>query len=149
MRIIDQLSEDTFVVKLSEKDLDSTQRLVIAHDYVMYSHRQLMETEPSIDKELKLHGKYALCSNAALVQQQVQIDIRTFIKAVLPIVNTHPYCQESHLKRDGKDVYIGYSQKLIYRKDGVKMIAVKPEKATEFTHIPYDTYELIKKTDEI
>ena len=149
MRIIDQLSEDTFVVKLSEKDLDSTQRLVIAHDYVMYSHRQLMETEPSIDKELKLHGKYALCCNAALVQQSVQIDIRTFIKAVLPIVNNPPYCQESHLKRNGKDVYIGCSQKLIYCKDGVRMIAVKPEKATEFTHITYDTYEIIKKTDEI
>jgi len=95
MKIIKQLSEDEFVVKMSEQDLYNDKSIIVAHDYVNFIRTMMLSTDPSVKRPL--YGKYAFCANCINVRMAVQFPIRDMVKFVLPFLKKHPYCTEEHI----------------------------------------------------
>lgn len=85
MHIIKQLSEDEFVIKMDDYDLDRHDSVRIAHDYVQFSGRTYMNVEAP--KDWKPYGKFkSTASNILGYYTDLQIPIRQFIKVVLPFL---------------------------------------------------------------
>ena len=143
MRIIKQLSEDEFVIKLDNSDLRTENRVVIAHDYVQFGANVGLEVYSNAGFQPK--GKFATCANWIKGYFDVQIGIRSFIKVILPHLLENNYCQESHLVDDkGNPLYNWDTTPIIFRKDGKDVIAFKMEDGN-YTIIPYESYIQIKK----
>ena len=143
MRVTKQLSEDEFVVKMDEADLNENDSVLVAHDYVMFSANQGYMVDTKLD--FKPYGKYAgAASNWIKGRHQVQIGIRDMIAIVLPLLNKEPNCQPEHLVQDGKPVYTFNSSNLIFYEDGVKKIALRKMGDDKYTIMDYETYKAIK-----
>ena len=144
MKVIKQLAEDEFVVKMDEKDLDTTESFIVAHDYVMFSDNMGIMT-CSDRFEGKLTGKFkGGASNWIRCRSHVQIGIREMVDVVLPKLSQHEYCQQNHLFSDGKPCYIYDEGKIRYYENGKEMIAIRKRNSTEYIHIDKDTYDAIK-----
>ena len=104
MKIIKQLSEDEFVLKMEEHDLKEMTSVKIAHDYVQIGANVGIQVE---NGDWKPYGKFATCaSNWIKGYFDIQINIRKFIKVILPLFKRHKYCQEKHLlQEDRKPAY--------------------------------------------
>jgi hypothetical protein len=142
MKIIKQLSEDEFVIKMEEHDLKSYSTMRVAHDYVEFGDNMGIEAENGV----KLYGKFASCANWIRALHNVHISIRTLIKVVLPYLNKHKYCQEEHLLTDdGKPNYIWSTDPLFYyTEEGQQVISFQDENG-EYTTIPFSVYNQIKR----
>lgn len=143
MRIVEQISEDTFVVKMDEYDLQKEDAVKVAHDYVAFYGNVGMTTENSVE----VHGKYASCNNWIKQRVEFQIPIREMIKLVLPYLNRHPYCSPDHLEtEEGKPNYI-YGNNIVFYsnpKTEEDMVAIRTEGEEEFTIITRKLYNYLK-----
>ena len=144
MHIIKQLSEDEFVIKMDDYDLDRQDSVRIAHDYVQFSGRTYMNVEASED--LKPYGKFkSIASNIMGYYTDLQIPIRQFIKVVLPFLHKSKYCQEAHItNEDGTPRYNYSNTPLITVSEGKQLIHIRQENG-EYYSMPIDVYNSIKK----
>lgn len=74
---------------------------------------------------------------------EIQIPIRALIEVVLPLLNSHEYCQKEHLVFEGKPQYTCSETAITYYKDGTRMIAVFLTEGHS-NHIPLSLYESIR-----
>lgn len=144
MQITKQLSEDEFVIKMDERDLQTHKNLVIAHDYIGIGANMGIQTSTD-EFEGNLYGRFQFCGNWIKARHYVQVGIRDVIQLMLPKLNGHEYCQPSHLiSQDGKPIYTYGESKFVYYDKGVEMIALRRMGETEYTHIPRSLYNDIK-----
>lgn len=144
MKVIEQLSEDKFVIQLEECDLQKEKRIVVAHDYVQFGANMGLMLDPKAD--WCPTGKFAsVASNWIKGYFNVQIGIRPFIKVVLPHLLSNKYCKEEHLIDEKGNINYNYSTfPIIFSKDGNTMVAFKQNDG-DYTIIPHDAYMQIKK----
>lgn len=141
MHIIKQLSEDEFVIKMDDYDLDRNDSVRIAHDYVQFSGRTYMNID------CKPYGKFkSIASNIIGYYTDLQIPIRKLIKIVLPFLNNSKYCQEAHItNEDGTPKYNYESNTpLITVSEGKTLVHIRQENG-EYYSMPIDVYNSIKK----
>ena len=101
MKIVSQIDESTFVVRMEEHDLDEQQHVFVAHDYFSVSQKRYISASPNV----RLYGKFVSCNNVA-IQNQCHISIRPMIELVMPYLMKHPNMQISHLfEKDGSEAY--------------------------------------------
>lgn len=144
MHIIKQLSEDEFVIKMDDYDLDRHDSIRIAHDYVQFSGRTYMNIEGP--DALKPYGKFkSIASNIMGYYTDLQIPIRQFIKVVLPFLNNSKYCREDHItNEDGTPKYDYHDNTLVTVSEGKTLVHIKQENG-EYYSMPIDVYNSIKK----
>lgn len=147
MHIIKQLSEDEFVIKMDDYDLDRHDSVRIAHDYVQFSGRTYMNVKASTD--WKPYGKFkSVASNIMGYYTDLQIPIRQFIKVILPFLNNSKYCQEAHItNEDGTPKYNYHDDTLITVSEGKQLVHIKQENG-EYYSMPIDVYNLIRQQIE-
>ena len=144
MHIIKQLSEDEFVIKMDDYDLDRHDAVRIAHDYVQFSGKTYMNVEAP--KDWKPYGKFkSIASNILGYYTDLQIPIRQFIKVVLPFLNNSKYCQEAHVtNEDGTPKYDYHDTTLITVSEGKTLVHIRQENG-EYYSMPIDVYNSNKK----
>ena len=144
MHIIKQLSEDEFVIKMDDYDLDRHDSVRIAHDYVQFSGKTYMNVEGP--KDWRPYGKFkSIASNIFGYYTDLQIPIRQFIKVVLPFLNNNKYCQEAHItNEDGTPKYDYSDTPLITVSEGKTLVHIKQENG-EYYSMPIDVYNNIKQ----
>lgn len=146
MHIIKQLSEDEFVIKMDDYDLDRHDSVRIAHDYVQFSGRAHMDIETP--EAWKPYGKFkSIASNILGYYTDLQIPIRQFVKVVLPFFNKSEYCQEAHITHEDGTPKYNYSDDttpLITYSKGETLVHIK-QKNGEYYFIPIDVYNTIKQ----
>ena len=144
MHVIKQLSEDEFVIKMDDYDLDRHDSVRITHDYVQFSGRTYMNVEAP--KDWKPYGKFkSVASNIMGYYTDLQIPIRQFIKVVLPFLNNSKYCQEAHItNEDGTPRYDYHDSTLITVSEGKTLVHIRQENG-EYYSMPIDVYNSIKK----
>lgn len=140
MHIIEQIDDDKFVVQMDEVDNCQHERIVIAHDYVMFEGQFVDCTS------LRPKGPYAN-GNCVHRYQMVQIDIRMIQDMCNTVLKNHKYMQPEHLvDKNGKPRYM-YSGPQEYRyrgDDGVDMVAVMDNNTGVFTHLSLAVYNSIR-----
>lgn len=148
MQIIKQISEDTFEVRMDKCDIQPTNSLVIAHDYIMFCGTGHISTDPKVMKG-PLHGKYAWCSNVIHYANQIQIPIRRFAKAYKTIFMHHEYLEDKHLLNSNGNPKYCEGDKFFY-KDSVY---IRPEGSSNYIVYSKDEYrnlvELIKQAEHL
>ena len=144
MKVIEQISEDKFVIQMEECDLEKEKRIVVAHDYVQFGANAGIMLDPSANWHPT--GKFAgFASNWINGYFNVQIGIRPFIKVVLPHLLSHKYCQEEHLTDEAGNLnYNWTSTPLIINQGGKYLVALKGDDGN-YTLIPHEAYMQIKK----
>lgn len=144
MQIIEQISEDTFIVKMDENcDLHPRKAMVIAHDYVQFNGDVGLSSDSSVFKEKGLTGKYAWCNNWIHMYGQVQIPIRLFSQLLLPKLQNHEYLQKEHLvDEQGNPKYHGSYNKYFYN----GKVYLRPEMSTEFQEYTPEEYQHLVDT---
>ena len=143
MKVIEQLSEDKFVIQLEECDLEKEKRVVVAHDYVQFGANMGLMLDPKAN--WRPTGKFATCANWIKGYFHVQIGIRPFIKVVLPHLLSHKYCKEEHLTDEAGNLNYNWSSiPLIINKEGKSLVALKGDDG-DYTLIPHEAYMQIKK----
>ena len=143
MHIIKQLSEDEFVIKMDDYDLDGQGSVRIAHDYVQFSGKTYMNVETSLD--WRPYGKFkSVAANIMGYYTDLQIPIRQFIKVVLPFLHNSKYCQEAHItNEDGTPKYNYSDTPLITVSEGKQLVHLRQENG-EYYSMPIDVYNSIK-----
>lgn len=143
MKVIEQLSEDKFVIQMEECDLEKEKRIVVAHDYVQFGANAGIMLDPTANWHPT--GKFAgIASNWINGYFNVQIGIRPFIKVILPHLLSQ-YCQEEHLTDEAGNLnYNWTSIPLIINKEGKSLVALKGDDGN-YTLIPHEAYMQIKK----
>lgn len=145
MHITKQLSEDEFVIKMDDYDLNRQDSIRLAHDYVQFSGRTYMNIETP--EAWKPYGKFkSIASNILEYYTDLQIPIRQLIKVVLPFLNNSKYCQETHItNEDGTPKYNYESDTpLITVSEGKTLVHIRQENG-EYYSMPIDVYNSIKK----
>ena len=159
MKIIKQISDTDFVIRMEEHDLTeynhvSDSKLIIAHDYVQFNDRISIAADPYHVTE-SLKGPYAWCSNNIQALVGVQIPIRTFKYAVMPILENSKYLKEKHFeKRETGEFGYNYSnQALFFYKDG-QQVSFKLKNDTSWSTVSKHVFDaliypmILKKLDE-
>ena len=105
MKIISQIDESTFVVRMEDSDLpNQPQHIFVAHDYLSVSGIHGISNDMS-NGIPKLYGKFVSCGNV-VIQQNVHVSIRPMIELVMPYLQEHPNMQKEHLfHKDGRPAY--------------------------------------------
>ena len=141
MKFIKQLSEDEFIVKMEPKDAEKTTKIVLAHDYLMFTARGWTCTD------MQIKGPYGV-ANVVHHRVSVQIPIRMaqdMLKTVL--TKDREYLKEEHLMRsDGQAAYLCEDEgsKYYYAKDdGTRMVAIYNTNDNKFYHFSEETVNLI------
>lgn len=143
MKIIEQLSEDKFVIQMEECDLEKEKRIVVAHDYVQFGANMGLMLDPKAN--WRPTGKFATCANWITGYFHVQIGIRPFVKVVLPHLLSNKYCKEEHLIDEAGNLNYNWSSTpLIINKEGKFLVALKGDDG-DYTLIPHEAYIQIKK----
>lgn len=104
MKIIKEINDTEFVVKLEPQDYEKSRELnvVIDHDYVQFGRKMRLFREYCDD----IKSVHKVCANVIPEYQAVQIPITTLIEVILPLLNNHEYCQKEHLTFEGKKTSI-------------------------------------------
>ena len=145
MHIIKQLSEDEFVIKMDDYDLNNRDAVRIAHDYVQFYSPTTIDIKQPQDWEP--YGKFkSVASNQICNFSDIQISIRDFVKVVLPFLNNSKYCQESHITHEDGTPKYNYrdTTPLITISEGKTLVHIRQENG-EYYSIPIDVYNSIKK----
>lgn len=138
MRIIEQLTESTFVVELDERVFNEDSEFQIAHDYVGYSEQGSLQTK---DSSVKLEGKYQMYGNGIYWRNHVQIPIR-IAQLMLPMLLESGYMKPEHLVDSGGPIYNSNNDVVHYYNVKTKnhMVAIRLAKETEFNHVTLQFY---------
>lgn len=144
MQVTKQLSENEFVIRMDESDLNKNESFIIAHDYVRFFDNSGIIA--SSDFEGKFYGKFAgAASNWIKARHETTIGIRDFVKIVLPRILKNENCQEAHLSHEnGNPAYAYNSCHLTFYDNGVEKIALRKMGETEYTIMDAATYRAIK-----
>lgn len=143
MKVIEQLSEDKFVIQMEECDLEKEKRVVVAHDYVQFGANMGLMLDPKAN--WRPTGKFATCANWIKGYFHVQIGIRPFVKVILPHLLSNKYCKEEHLIDEAGNLNYNWSSTpLIINKEGKSLVALKGDDG-DYTLIPHEAYMQIKK----
>jgi hypothetical protein len=143
MKVIEQLSEDKFVIQMEECDLQKEKRIVVAHDYVQFEANMGLMLDPKAN--WRPTGKFATCANWIKGYFHVQIGIRPFVKVVLPHLLSNKYCKEEHLIDEAGNLNYNWSSTpLIINKERKSLVALKGDDGN-YTLIPHEAYMQIKK----
>lgn len=144
MKVIEQLSENKFVIQMEECDLEKEKRIVVAHDYVQFGANAGIMLDSTAD--WRPTGKFAgIASNWINGYFNVQIGIRPFVKVVLPHLLSNKYCKEEHLIDEAGNLNYNWSSTpLIINKEGKSLVALKGDDG-DYTLIPHEAYMQIKK----
>lgn len=144
MQVTKQLSENEFVIRMDESDLEKNESFIIAHDYIRFFDNAGIMT--SSDFEGKTYGKFAgAASNWIKARHETTIGIRDFIKIVLPRILENENCQEEHLSREnGTPAYTYNTCHLTFYENDVEKIALRKMGDTEYTIMDAATYRAIK-----
>jgi len=143
MKVIKQISENEFVIKMDDCDLQMERSMKVAHDYVEFAGNSGITTEGDVT----VTGKFASCSNWIKRYTSIHIPIREIIKIVLPYLNNHEYCKSEHLiTSSGKPNYC-WNNDVIFFKDlnNKDMVAVRLVDEEEYTIIPRKIYAYLIK----
>lgn len=144
MRIIKQLKEDEFVIKMEESDLKKNLHMIVAHDYVEFDQPMGIQADNDCPT---LTGKFAFCANWIRARFDVQINIRDIVDFILPFLNSHQYCQKDHLKMsDGSDNYCHENSLITYfdKESGTPMVAARMGGETKYSVMTRKVYNSIK-----
>lgn len=144
MQVTKQLSENEFVIRMDESDLNKNESFIIAHDYVrFFDNTGIMA---SSDFKGDFYGKFAgAASNWIKARHETTIGIRDFIKIVLPRILENENCQEAHLSHENGDPAYAYNScHLTFYENGVAKIALRKMGETEYTIMDAATYSAIK-----
>lgn len=138
MRIIEQLTESTFVVELDNNVLDTEARIQIVHDYIGYSEQGSLQTK---DSSVKLSGKYKAYGNGIYWTNHVQIPIRLAQQVLLPMLLESDYMKPEHLGEKEFPNYV-YQQIVHYYNAETKthMVAILVPGDTNFNHVTLQFY---------
>jgi hypothetical protein len=120
--VIEQLSENQFIIELRE--VDNVPGCAIAHDYISLTGHGSIPLDKSI-KIIKVSDN--LSTNYLGSLFNIHINIRDWVMAYLPMIQKNEYCQTSHLiDSSGKPSYT-YSDSIfkLYHKDLQKSIYYK------------------------
>ena len=148
MKIVRQLSEDEFVLKMEDSDLTELTNVKIAHDYVQIDAQMGFQIDRSESNWIP-YGKFAtIASNWIKGYFTTQINIRAFVKVLLPFFNKNKYCQEEHLIQDGKPNYNWSLTPICIREDDDKWYVHIRQSDGEYFKMPLEIYKIIKG-DEI
>lgn len=142
MKIISQIEEDVFTIKVEEFDTKK-KSITIAHDYVQLSASGLIYTDISVKEPLA--GKHVMCANALFVPMSVQMGIRGAQKILFPLLQSHEYMQSSHLEYKGKPTYNYCDDIIFYHKDRTNMVAIRLEGDIEYSHVTREFYNKVLK----
>ena len=80
MRIIEQLTESTFVVELDDGVLDTEAHIQIVHDYIGYSEQGSLQTKDSSVKLGERYRAYGNCKTRSYKKQRLFFPSRFFFK---------------------------------------------------------------------
>ena len=144
MKIVEQLSEDKFVIQMEDSDLKKNLNIGVAHDYVEFDQTMGITTAEG----LTVSGKFASCANWINARFDIQIDIRAMVDFVLPFLNSHKYCQKDHLKTsDGKNNYCFSNSLITYfdKESETPMVAIRTEGEAKYSIMSKKAYDFIKK----
>ena len=87
MKIVKQLSEDEFVLKMEDSDLTELTKVKVAHDYVQIDAQMGLQIDRT-ESNWMPYGKFAsVATNWIKGYFTTQINIRPFIKVLLPLFN--------------------------------------------------------------
>ena len=145
MHIIKQLSDDEFVIKMDDYDLNKHDAVRIAHDYVQFYSpttidiKQLQDWEP--------YGRFkSIAINQIHSYSDIQIPIRDFVKVVLPFLNNSKYCQEAHITNEDGTPRYNYpdTTPLMTISEGKTLVHIRQENG-EYYSMPIDVYNSNKK----
>lgn len=138
MRIIEQLTENTFVVELDDGVLDTEAHIQIVHDYIGYSEQGSLQTK---DSSVKLGGRYRAYGNGIYWTNHVQIPIRLAQQVLLPLLLESEYMKPEHLGEKESPNYI-YQQTVHYYNTKTKthMVAMFVPGDTNFNHVTLQFY---------
>lgn len=138
MRIIEQLTESTFVVELNDDVLNTEAKIQIAHDYIAYSERGSLQTKNS---SVHLWGKYRAYGNGIYWTNHVQIPIRLTQQVLLPLLLESEYMKPEHLGDKESPNYV-YQQIVHYYNTETKthMVAMFVPGDTSFNHVTLQFY---------
>lgn len=145
MHIIKQLSEDEFVIKMDDYDLNKHDSVRIAHDYVQFSSPVTIDIKQPQDWEP--YGRFkSIARNLIHSYSDIQISIRDFIKVILPFLNNSKYCKEAHLTNEDGTPRYNYpdTSPLMTISEGKTLVHIRQENG-EYYSIPIDVYNSIKK----
>lgn len=142
MHIIKQLSEDEFVVKMDDYDLNPENTLKIVHDYIQFGGNIGIQTDSA--KIDKIEGKFTACSNWVFCYGDVQIPIREFVQVIMPLLESSEYTKKEHLvTTSGKPNYTFENEILFYN----DKVYVKPVNKSDFTVLDRDVYNYLTKQE--
>lgn len=133
MEITKQLSDTQFEIEIEpQPDLvkETRTHIVVAHDYVNFFKNGFIYTKLGTPS---MKGPLASCSNVIKVPMNVQIPISLVVDCVLPMLNSHEYCNNAH-----SDRYRYSSSAMTYWKDNHLMISFQT-KSGPYT-MPYSLY---------
>ncbi len=165
MKIIEQINETDFVIRVEEKQ---DFQFVIQHDYIGFYKNQALLTAAGVPT---LTGRYAVCANVISIPCHCQIGIREMQDIIMPLLKEHEYMQADHLKdrfhdEDDKyfkqhglteprykkgDPYPAYSYGgttiIHYYKDKQRMVAIQLAGEKTVNHVTKQFFDLhIKHT---
>lgn len=144
MKIVKQLSEDEFVLKMEDSDLTELTKVKVAHDYVQIDAQMGLQIDKT-DSNWTPYGKFAsIASNWIKGYFTTQISIRPFVKVLLPLFNKNKYCQEEHLIQDGKPNYNWTTTPICFREDDDKWYVHIRQNDGEYFKMPLEIYNKIK-----
>ena len=117
MKVLKRLSDDEFIVKVEDSDIDIKSKVIaVNHDYMNVCGRILLgedyeQGERFCGTDMTIHGKKV---QGVPMFASIHINIRDMIDLVMPYLNRHPYLKREHLLREGKnEAYLYYSSDII------------------------------------
>jgi len=141
MRIINQISEDTFVIKMENSDLKCS-RPNVSETYVakagtsiQIEGMNLIYVNPENGLSAPIYGKFAFASNCIYTSHRIQIGMTRLREGVLPILEALTVKDtSSEASYFGTDVIHFY-------KDGIKLVQYRLERSAIWQTVTQDIFE--------
>lgn len=139
MKVINQLSENEFVIDLGDTPVETKNtHVLVAHDYVQFMKWHTIEVDDSKYKK-SIYGKHGFCSNHVKIPISCQIGINQMGGVVVPMLNERKEMKpEHHTRYDYNNTTVTF-----YNENGVKMISI-PVGDGKFETISVELYQKLK-----
>lgn len=139
MKFIQQLNNTDFIVRFDLETYNTKRdtQLTIAHDYVQFSGNSIVCTKLNIFGPLH----QGVVTNTLHVPNRIQIPIKMFGGAILPIIQEHEFMEEEHWSTYNYQKNL----KFTYYKDNARMICITDDD-NKVHHIPLSLYDTIKNS---
>ena len=120
LEVVEQLSKDTFVVKLTQPTDVDRKCVSMVHDYIQLQGRGDIKLSKEL-KSITVNGKED--NHSLSINQAIQIPIRLWNKFLLPYMSSHQHSTLEHIK----DNYSYTGTAIQFYEDGnVKVAYLRP-----------------------